>query len=164
MPCSSGRGNADADQVRPLFISEREFFIDNLLVRIHLIIVMIRWTGLAPWEFEFPFSGSLASAFLFGFMSCFHFDLMWCLSLPLPSEEGTTCFFKGVSPQSPGQNLVLTVLYVPYSLDSGLMGCSNTRPRWLRVGGSIQSFGETPLNPETSRPIPQTKGKFCLGA
>jgi len=30
---------------------EREFFIDNLLVRIHFIIVMIRWTGLAPWEF-----------------------------------------------------------------------------------------------------------------
>ena len=33
---------------------EREFCIDNLLVRIHLIIEMIRWTGLAPWEFEFP--------------------------------------------------------------------------------------------------------------
>ena len=33
---------------------EREFFIDNLLVQIHFIIVMIRWTGLAPWEFEFP--------------------------------------------------------------------------------------------------------------
>jgi len=32
--------------------SEREFFIDNLLVRIHLIIAMIRWTGLAPWENE----------------------------------------------------------------------------------------------------------------
>ena len=31
---------------------KREFFIDNLLVRIHFIIVMIRWTGLAPWEFE----------------------------------------------------------------------------------------------------------------
>ena len=30
---------------------EREFFIDNLLVRIHVIIVMIRWTGLAPWEY-----------------------------------------------------------------------------------------------------------------
>jgi len=29
--------------------AEREFFIDNLLVRIHFIIVMIRWTGLAPW-------------------------------------------------------------------------------------------------------------------
>ena len=27
---------------------EREFFIGNLLVRIHFIIVMIRWTGLAP--------------------------------------------------------------------------------------------------------------------
>ena len=34
--------------------SVREFFIDNLLVRIHFIIVMIRWTSLAPWEFEFP--------------------------------------------------------------------------------------------------------------
>ena len=33
---------------------QREFFIDNLQVRIHFIIVMIRWTGLAPWEFEFP--------------------------------------------------------------------------------------------------------------
>ena len=38
-------------------------FIDNLLVRIHFIIVMIRWTGLAPWEFEFHFPGSLTSTF-----------------------------------------------------------------------------------------------------
>jgi hypothetical protein len=29
--------------------------IENLLVRIHFIIEMIRWTGIAPWEFEFPF-------------------------------------------------------------------------------------------------------------
>ena len=29
---------------------ERESFIDNLLVRIHFIVVMIRWTGVAPWE------------------------------------------------------------------------------------------------------------------
>ena len=43
---------------------EREFFIDNLLVRIYFIIVMMRWTGLAPWEFEFPFPGSLTSTFL----------------------------------------------------------------------------------------------------
>jgi len=27
---------------------ERDFFIDNLRVRVHFIIVMIRWTGLAP--------------------------------------------------------------------------------------------------------------------
>ena len=33
---------------------QRDFFIDNLLVRIHFIIVVIRWTGLAPWEFD-PF-------------------------------------------------------------------------------------------------------------
>jgi len=43
---------------------EREFFIDNLLVRINFIIVIIRWTGFVPWEFEFPFPGSLASTFL----------------------------------------------------------------------------------------------------
>ena len=45
-------------------LSEREFFIDNLLVRIHFIIVMIRRTGLAPWECEFPLPGSLTSTFL----------------------------------------------------------------------------------------------------
>ena len=28
--------------------SEREFFIDSLLVRIYFINVMIRWSGLAP--------------------------------------------------------------------------------------------------------------------
>ena len=43
---------------------KREFFIDNLLVRIHFVNVMIRWTGLTPWEFEFPFPGSLTSTFL----------------------------------------------------------------------------------------------------
>ena len=38
---------------------ERQLFIDNLLVRIHFIIIMIRWTGLAPWEFEFFFQVAL---------------------------------------------------------------------------------------------------------
>ena len=45
---------------------EREFINDNLLVRIHFIVEMIWWTGLAPWEFEFPFPGSLISPFLGG--------------------------------------------------------------------------------------------------
>jgi len=43
---------------------EREFFIDNLVVRIHFIIVMVGLTGLAPWEFAFPFPGSLAYTLL----------------------------------------------------------------------------------------------------
>ena len=43
---------------------EREFVIDNLLVRNHFFIEMIRWTGLAPWDCEFPFPGSLISMFL----------------------------------------------------------------------------------------------------
>ena len=34
--------------------------VDNLLVRIHFIIVMIRWTG----QVESPFPGSLTSTFL----------------------------------------------------------------------------------------------------
>ena len=51
-------------QYKPTPNTEREFLIDNLLVRIHVIIVMVRWTGLAPWEFEFPFPGSLTYTFL----------------------------------------------------------------------------------------------------
>jgi len=61
-PCSAHRHPADVYGIiigldRGWQDGEREFFIDNLLVRIHCIIVMIRWTGLAPWEFEFPFPG-----------------------------------------------------------------------------------------------------------
>ena len=43
---------------------EREISIDHLLVQIHYILVLIEWTVLAPWEFEFPFPGSLISTFL----------------------------------------------------------------------------------------------------
>ena len=37
---------------------ERDFFTDNLLVQVHFIILIIWWTGLAPWELEFPFPHS----------------------------------------------------------------------------------------------------------
>jgi len=40
-------------------LREREIFFGNLLVRNHFIIVMIRWTGLAPWECEFLFQVAL---------------------------------------------------------------------------------------------------------
>ena len=40
---------------------ERELFIDNLLVRIHFIILMIRWTGLAPWEVRGYVCGRVAA-------------------------------------------------------------------------------------------------------
>ena len=55
---------------RSFRLREREFFIDNLLVRIHLIMsqMCFWWTGLAPWEFEFPFPGSLISTFLVPFL------------------------------------------------------------------------------------------------
>ena len=48
------------------FLAGTQRVIDNLLVRIHFTIVMIRWTGLAPWELEFPFPGSLTATFLIG--------------------------------------------------------------------------------------------------
>jgi len=53
----------------PVCVVEREFFIDNLLVRIHFIIVMIRWTGLAPWEFERGEGGEERSCSLTSFCS-----------------------------------------------------------------------------------------------
>ena len=39
--------------IPPPAVASHSTLIDNLLVRIHFIIVMIRWTGLAPWEFKF---------------------------------------------------------------------------------------------------------------
>jgi len=62
--CEPPPGMNVARRFRHVSPGEREFFIDNLLVRIHFIIVMIRWTGLAPWEVEFPFPVSLTSTFL----------------------------------------------------------------------------------------------------
>ena len=35
-----------------LLLQRESSFIDNLVVRIHYTIVMVKWTGLAPWEFE----------------------------------------------------------------------------------------------------------------
>jgi len=64
---------------------ERELFIDNLLVRIHFIIVMIRWTGLAPWEFEFPFPGSLISTFLESFTCALSVVMRPMANPPFPS-------------------------------------------------------------------------------
>ena len=37
-------------------VLEREFFNDNLLARNHFFIEMMRWTGLASWEVDLPFS------------------------------------------------------------------------------------------------------------
>ena len=36
-----------------------DFFVDNLLVRNHFIIVMIKWTGLAPWGLNSLFQVAL---------------------------------------------------------------------------------------------------------
>jgi len=60
---AAGLGTSDiailsVTEVRPLS-REREFSIDNLLVRVHCIIEMIKWSVLAPWEFKLSFPGCL---------------------------------------------------------------------------------------------------------
>ena len=57
-PCWPAKRELSYERGTPV---EREFIIDNPLVRIHRCFL---WTGLAPWEFESPFPGSLISTFL----------------------------------------------------------------------------------------------------
>jgi len=40
-------------------LHQSEFCIDDLLVRVHFIIVMMKWIGLAPWEVESLFQVAL---------------------------------------------------------------------------------------------------------
>ena len=68
-PFTKWHHDVNMTSVRPCRpVSETEFSSANLhvLVRIQFIIVVMRWTGLKPWEFEFRFPGSLASTFLEG--------------------------------------------------------------------------------------------------
>ena len=86
---------------RPGLRPEREFFI-NLLVRIHFIIVMIRWTGLAPWEFELPVPDSLTSTFLvqvdvfYGIYPCLSFP-----DVPAKKTQGYLAHKKTLTPLGP---------------------------------------------------------------
>ena len=65
----------------------RKFFIDNLLVRIHFVIVVIRWTGLAPGEFKRPVPGILTSTFLVLSLLLLSAARQRCTMPPLPSPR-----------------------------------------------------------------------------
>jgi len=95
---------------------EREFFIDNLLVRNHFIILMIRRTDLAPWEFEFPFPGSLTSTFL-GVSPPFG-----RVKLPRSSEYGTYKTVKAESGLGFQVKVLKTFKVVHFLLGSGFGG------------------------------------------
>ena len=84
------RSDAACPDPCPRAVLEREFFIYNRLVRIHFIIVMIRWTGLVPWEFEFPFPGSLTSTFLGAVL---RLDSMWGQNSQFAIQKWSKTFY-----------------------------------------------------------------------
>ena len=98
-------------------VLEREIFFDNLLVRIHRYFW---WTVLAPWEFEFPFPGSLISTFLVSGATLFRawtqvlpllLPLLWCylciaLTQVLPFWPLLRCYLFG--PHSGATFLAIT--------------------------------------------------------
>ena len=116
----------------PLAQVYREFFIDKLLVLVHFIIVMIRWTGLAPLEFEFPFPGSLASTFL-----------GWPSMQSHPPID-SLIFELGVAAILYLRTRILTGNYTP--LRAGAI-----------IRGPLRSFGplgRPPASPRLVRPVP----------
>ena len=89
-------------------LAREKICIDILLVRIHFIIEMIWWTGLAPWEFEIPFPGSLVSTPL---GCCKHTNHQQLLK----SEGGTNETVPYLLPDSQGQESGLNRLVFPSS-------------------------------------------------
>ena len=86
-----------------LSMTEKELLIGNLLVRIHFIIETIWWTGLAPWELEFPFPGSRTSTFLAPLREVFSSCLRMCMRRSYVSHlQGrlVTCFTRTGVPRS----------------------------------------------------------------
>ena len=57
-----GVGSEEAARGRHVPLQRRRVQPHLVPVRIHFIIVMLRWTGLAPWEFESPFAAPCSAA------------------------------------------------------------------------------------------------------
>ena len=100
--------------------------INNLLVRIHVIIVMIRWTGLAPWKFVFPLPGSLTSTFLGLTPKPLGAGVETADGGPVSAQEGTS-----LSPPAPPSFLlhILLLLLLRRRLQFVSLGFSY-RTRW----------------------------------
>ena len=85
---------------------DREFFTDNLLVRINLIIEMVWWTGLAPWECSPPISLSLSALSLSRCSACrlvrkYEVEVSWFTDL----KKSWVTFALSRRPQSDSLNL-----------------------------------------------------------
>jgi hypothetical protein len=104
---------------------------------------MIWWTGLAPWEFEFPIPLSLISSFL-GWGSAAGYGGA------ILANEGLSDTENG---SSQGHNLAMNVLYVP-ELDSG----RGTNRLWRTVDGGWGSAA----SPRASRRVPRRNLEFGL--
>ena len=77
--------------------------------------------------------------------------LMKVYGLPRPSEEGTRFKISRTLPESQGRNLVLTVLHVQYSPNSG------RRERCFTRIGHLSGTAETP------KPVALLLGKMRIG-
>ena len=96
---------------------EREFFINNLQVRIHFIIVMMKWTGLTRWEFGFSFPGSFTSTFL---------------------EQGTLpATSSAQAPQAPQGLSVQDTGFAPLHLSEILRSLPASVPMSIRYSGPL---------------------------
>ena len=76
---------------------ETDFFIDNLLVRIHFVIVTIRWTGLAPVaDLQFRFPGGLTPTFLVTYFYL-HSTAIQSSQLAKRCDSRVRCSYRGTS-------------------------------------------------------------------
>ena len=121
-------------------VCEKEFFIDNLLVRIHFIVGMIRWAGLAQWEFELSFPSSLTSTFL-GFRDTSGQSGVCLDSSIAPTGQTCDVFFSSLL--LPSLELSNTKVYaIPHALmtiarqGSRLRACGYVLELWFKIQGS----------------------------
>ena len=102
-----------------LAYAETGFFIVNPLARIRLIIEKILVDRPCAMGVEFSFPGSLLSTFLCG-------RGIRVQARAVGSAGAQAPIFQALSPGSQGQNLAVTVVCVPISLESG-QDCSAHR-------------------------------------
>ena len=89
---------------------------------------MIRWTGLAPWEFEFLFPGSVTSTFLWaGGRAGRHSARRDCLMCGLDCLMcGLDCLTSGLDYLTPGLDCLICAKFADAQWTSTRRGTART--------------------------------------